>query len=45
MIIVEQQYSEERYLGTDTHITDIWNEIKNILLDERPENTIGLIYY
>jgi hypothetical protein len=45
MIIFEQQYSEERYLGTDTHITVIWNEIKFILLDERPENTIGLIYY
>ena len=33
---------KKRYLRTITHIPDdLWNEIKNILPFEKPENTIG----
>ena len=32
----------KRYVRTITRIPDdLWNEIKNILPDEKPENTIG----
>ena len=32
----------KRYVRTITFIPDdLWNEIKNILPDEKPENTIG----
>jgi putative transposase len=32
----------KNYVGTITRIPDdLWNEIKNILPDEKPENTIG----
>jgi hypothetical protein len=32
----------KKYLRTIIHIPDdLWNEIKNILPDEKPENTIG----
>jgi hypothetical protein len=32
----------KKYITTITRIPDrLWNEIKNILPDEKPENTIG----
>ena len=35
-------YMKKRYLRTITHIPDdLWNEIKNILPFEKPENMIG----
>jgi transposase len=34
--------SKKKYVRTITFIPDhLWNEIKNILPDEKPENTIG----
>jgi transposase len=34
--------NKRKYVRTIIHIPDdLWNEIKNILPDEKPENTIG----
>ena len=45
MIIVEQQYSEERYLGTDTHITDDmeWNQKYSTRWETREYNRFDLL--
>ena len=35
-------FKSKKYIRTITRIPDdLWNEIKNILPDEKPENTIG----
>ena len=35
-------FKSKKYVKTITFIPDdLWNEIKNILPDEKPENTIG----
>ena len=41
-------FKSKKYVRTITRISDnLWNEIKNILPDEKPENTIGrpIVHY
>ena len=37
-----RMFKNKKYVRTIIHIPDdLWNEIKNILPDKKPENTIG----